>query len=166
MTDEQPSDEQVDAEEASPKPRKDRVLHTRVPEVLDQELRRMAESLRVPVSNLVRSILQDALQAVDMVGERAEDELRGVAERLERGRARMREGAERAALPADPPQPPLAGIIGFQPFFVARGTHCAVCGAALAVGSEAFLGVSDAPTPRRVVVGPKCLPFDAASRGS
>ena len=40
--------------------RKERVLHTRVPEVLAEELKKMAEAMRVPVSNVVRTVLEDA----------------------------------------------------------------------------------------------------------
>ncbi len=42
--------------------RKERVLHTRVPAALERELKRFAEALRIPVSNLVRTILEDALE--------------------------------------------------------------------------------------------------------
>jgi hypothetical protein len=38
--------------------RKERVLHTRISEPLAEDIRRMAEDLRVPVSNLVRNGLQ------------------------------------------------------------------------------------------------------------
>jgi hypothetical protein len=75
--------------------RKERVLHTRVPAVLEQELKRVADALRLPVSNLVRTILEDALSAVDHVGRRAEGELRGVAERLAHERDRLRGGLAR-----------------------------------------------------------------------
>ncbi len=69
---------------------KERVLHTRVPAVLDQELKRLARSLRVPVSNVVRAILEDAVDAVDTVGERAEGELMGFLDRLARQRDELR----------------------------------------------------------------------------
>ena len=53
----------------SSKRRKERVIHTRVPAVLEQELKRLADGLRVPVSNVVRTILEDAVDALDSVGE-------------------------------------------------------------------------------------------------
>ena len=62
--------------------RKERVLLTRVPAVLEQELKRVANAWRVPVSNVVRALLEDALDTLDVVGAKAEDELRGVAEKL------------------------------------------------------------------------------------
>ncbi|MGF1468232.1 MAG: hypothetical protein ACFCGT_19090 [Sandaracinaceae bacterium] len=86
-----------------------------MPEVLEEELKRLAENLRVPVSNVVRAILEDALDAVDTVGQRAEGEILGFVERLAKNRSdlrsRMAGGAARAPVePADdadpgPPRP-------------------------------------------------------------
>ncbi|MBW2508401.1 MAG: hypothetical protein JRE81_07215, partial [Deltaproteobacteria bacterium] len=71
--------------------RKERVLHTRVPAVLEQELKRVANAWRVPVSNVVRALLEDALDTLDVVGAKAEDELREVAEKLASERQRIRQ---------------------------------------------------------------------------
>ncbi len=49
--------------------RKERVMHTRISEDLDAALRRAAEDLRVPVSNLVRNLLEDAFDVVETVTE-------------------------------------------------------------------------------------------------
>jgi ElaB/YqjD/DUF883 family membrane-anchored ribosome-binding protein len=79
---------------AAGKNRKERVLHTRIPERLEDELKSVAEALRMPVSNLVRSILEDAIDAADRAGERVEtglqraartvhDESERIAERVE-----------------------------------------------------------------------------------
>lgn len=92
--------------QAMTKEKKERVLHTRVPEVLEQELKRLATSLRVPVSNVVRTMLMDAVEAANVVGERAEGELRGAAARLNEHRAKLRQqttDALRAGIPL--PQP-------------------------------------------------------------
>ena len=81
--------------------RKERVLHTRVPAVLEQELKRVANAWRVPVSNVVRALLEDALDTIDIVGAKAEDELRVVAEKLasERQRIRRRSTEQRSEPP-------------------------------------------------------------------
>lgn len=44
-------------------------MHTRISEDLDEALRRAAEDLRVPVSNLVRNLLEDAFDVVESVTE-------------------------------------------------------------------------------------------------
>src|SRR5271166_3750848 len=59
-----------DAEPEDPRDaKKERVLHTRVPAVLERELKRFADNLRVPVSNLVRTILEDAVSVADAATE-------------------------------------------------------------------------------------------------
>ena len=45
--------------------RKARVLHTRVSEDLDEAIRDAADELRVPVSNLVRNVLEDIFEVVE-----------------------------------------------------------------------------------------------------
>lgn len=72
------------------RPRKERVIHTRVPAPLEEELKRFAEELRIPVSNLIRTILEDALAAADQAGERVERGLRDGAARLADGREHLR----------------------------------------------------------------------------
>jgi hypothetical protein len=48
--------------------RKERVLHARIPAVLDEQIKKLAEGLRVPVSNLVRNVLEDALVMTRRIG--------------------------------------------------------------------------------------------------
>jgi predicted DNA-binding protein len=76
--------------------RKERVLHTRVPAVLEDELKRLATNLKMPVSNVVRAILEDAIEAVEVVGVRAEDELKGFVTKLSEQREAIRQGASQA----------------------------------------------------------------------
>lgn len=155
---------------------KERVLHTRVPAVLDQELKRLAHSLRVPVSNVVRAILEDAVDAVDTVSERTESELLGFVHRLARqrdelrSRVRARPGDEGEIedveeVPAEPDeaarscpeQAPelLDGVFGYQPLVLAADTECSVCGRMLPAGSEAHRALLDDPT-RRVFLAADC----------
>jgi hypothetical protein len=138
-------------------PKKEKVLHTRVPAVLEQELKELAKNLRVPVSNVVRTILEDAVNTVDVVGRRAESELRGAAERL----AHKAPAAGRAKKPGAK-KAPLAGVIGYQKLRLARDEECTLCGATLPRGDEAHLGIRDDGGPR-VLLGDECLPFRARS---
>jgi hypothetical protein len=180
--DEMPGDEPEATDD--PRSRKERVLHTRVPGVLEDELKRLATSLRVPVSNVVRAILEDAVEAADRVSRRTEGGIRGWSDRIAEERVRLRErvvpprptpapsesSPQRA--PASQPAPstraestapvaPLAGVLGFQQIFLATAAHCVLCGRALAAGDEAFLGIRETPGPR-VLVGRECLPGRAA----
>ncbi len=156
------------------RPRKERVLHTRVPVVLEQELKRLAGSLRVPVSNVVRTILEDAVDTIDSVGQLAEGELRGVAERLSRQRGRLRKSTgskpKPESVPADPepqeapPLAPLAGVVGYQPLLLARDERCGLCGRTLSVGQQAYLGIREVAGGPQVIIGRECLPTFAAQQ--
>ena len=167
------------------KPRKEKVLHTRVPAVLEQELKRLASSLRVPVSNVVRTILEDAVDTLDTVGRAAEGELRGVADLLERRRdallkprptsrqdrreAKAKEAKGETKDPearsAEPTaSAPLSGVMGYQPMLLARQEQCTLCGRPLLAGEQAYLGLREVAGGPRVVLGEECLPFSAAGQ--
>src|SRR3954462_9941506 len=81
-------EEEVRTSELSGK--KERVLHTRVPAVLERELKRFADNLRIPVSNLVRTILEDALDVADAATENVEERLKNAAKQLEHERERLK----------------------------------------------------------------------------
>ena len=148
--------------------KKERVLHTRVPAVLEKELKRLATNLKVPVSNVVRAILEDAVEAMDAVSERAEGELHGMAERLAHTRSVLKSAPKREAKPnvdaADAPEPApacpeesgaLEGVIGFQMLTLAADAACSVCGRKLARGTRAHRGVRDDDGPG-VLLGREC----------
>ena len=129
-------------------PRKERVLHTRVPAVLEQELKRVANAWRVPVSNVVRALLEDALDTLDVVGAKAEDELRGVAEKLESERQRIRKRSmDGSHPPRQDAQPrderasgdPLDGANGATPLTVGHDGVCGLTGENLPPGSQAIM---------------------------
>ena len=142
--------------------KKERVLHTRVPAVLEKELKRLATNLRVPVSNVVRAILEDAVTVADVATKRTEAELRGWAEKIGDERERLRKRVrpseiDEAPAPEDAElaDDPLEGVIGFQPLVLASAMKCAKCGRAFDAGDEAFVGIGG---PTRVVIGRECLP--------
>jgi hypothetical protein len=136
------------AAEASAK--KERVLHTRVPAVLERELKRFAENLRIPVSNLVRAILEDAVSVADAATENVEARLKRAAQQLESERERLKRRVK-----ADP----LADVIAFQAVTLAQAAACAKCLGDLAVGEPAHLGLTDSPASRpRLFVCARCLP--------
>jgi hypothetical protein len=130
---------EASGEDAGATEKKERVLHTRVPVVLERELKRFAENLRIPVSNLVRAILEDAMEAADVAGESVEGRLKRAAQTLGQGREQLK----KRVLPD-----PFEGVFAFQPVTLAQPTTCAKCQKKLAVGMTAHLGLTDSP-PRK-----------------
>jgi hypothetical protein len=140
---------EVDGGPRGPQDKKERVLHTRIPVVLEQELKRFADNLKVPVSNLVRTILEDALTVADHATGRVEAELQAAA-RL----AFHKREALRAKLK---PRSTLDDVFGYQPIVLAQDTRCTGCGAPLASGGQAWLGMREEPGPR-VIACAACIP--------
>ena len=134
--------------------RKERVIHTRVPAVLEQELKRLADNIRVPVSNLVRTILEDAVDMADRAGRGVEAELHRAATTLSSKRESILQRKRGLAHKVHP----LDGVIGFQSMTLAAEARCARCDAALDPGDDAHLGVSMDPGAPRVVVCNDCVP--------
>jgi hypothetical protein len=148
-----PNDNEPEDGDKTPGPQaKERVLHTRVPAVLEQELKRLAENIRVPVSNLVRTILEDAVTMADRAGRGVEEELQRAASNLSQKREAILAKKEKVAAQR------LEGIIGFQPLVLASDATCAKCLTPLAAGDDAHLGVPADPNAPRVVVCDTCVP--------
>ncbi len=129
--------------------KKERVLHTRVPAVLERELKRFADNLRIPVSNLVRAILEDALNVADLAGTGIEERLKNAAKTLEHERERLKQRVK---------SDPLAGIVAFQAVTLTQPASCAKCKKSLSRGALAQLGVTDG-TYRgpNLIVCPTCV---------
>ena len=147
-----PTDVEDPFEPASPA-KKERVLHTRVPAVLEQELKRFARNLRVPVSNVVRVILEDALKVADRATGEVEDRLRKAASVVSTEREQIRETLKELD--------PLEDVLGFQPLILAQPTTCAACRASLRRGERGWLGLTEEPG-RRVIVCGQCVPAAAS----
>lgn len=132
--------------------RKERVLHTRVPAVLERELKRFADNLRIPVSNLVRTILEDAVSVADAAGDRVEERLKNAARQLEHERERLKKKVQ---------FDPLADVFAFQTVTIAQAAVCTKCGIELRPGARAHLGLTDGgakPPGGRIFVCDGCLP--------
>ncbi len=148
--------------------RKERVLHTRISEQLAEDIRRMAEDLRVPVSNLVRNVLEEAFAVVEKVSDNVGDLVGEVVEEAERARDRIRArrrrqwgGRARAAAaeaPADeePPAPSYPDVIGWQPLIFNQPRHCSDCGVGIEVGERAFAGLAATGLSPHVLCG-ECM---------
>jgi hypothetical protein len=129
--------------------KKERVLHTRVPAVLERELKRFADNLRVPVSNLVRTILEDAVSVADAATENVEERLKRAAKHLEKERERIKKKME---------HDPLEGVLAFQEVVLAMPARCAKCDKELPRGAKANLAIGESPGHPRRFVCDECLP--------
>src|SRR3954464_6972156 len=110
---------------------KDRVIHTRVPESLEAELRERAQALGMSVSNLVRNVLGHAF---GLVGDVVAD---GHAV------ARAVKGDKPAPSPSSPSAaPPLEDVLAWQPMVLAKNAVCAKCNDLLPKGRDAALGLA------------------------
>jgi hypothetical protein len=123
------------------------VLHTRIPAVLEAELKAAAAALRVPVSNLVRAILEDAVALADRASEKVEDRLTRAARTVHDERDRLK-----ARVATDP----LRDVVAFQKVTMAAEGECAQCRAELHPGDEAALAVTSRPGLARFVC-PSCV---------
>jgi hypothetical protein len=69
---------------------KEKVLHTRISDQLSDDIRSVAEELRVPVSNLVRNVLEEAFSVVETVSENVGDLVEDILEDAESAQHRFR----------------------------------------------------------------------------
>ncbi|MBA3395252.1 MAG: hypothetical protein H0T89_21570 [Deltaproteobacteria bacterium] len=122
--------------------KKERVLHTRVPESLETHLRERAEDLGISVSNLVRNVLGHAF---GLVGDVVADS-HAIA-KAARGGTR-----QPAATPAAAPVASIDDVLGWQPIVLGKNAVCARCNALLPKGRDAAIGVGTS-----LVICPPCL---------
>jgi hypothetical protein len=116
--------------------KKERVIHTRVPESLEAELRQRAQELGMSVSNLVRNVLGHAF---GLVGDVVADS---------HAIARAARGESKAKPTAEPED-----VIAWQPIVLAKNAVCSRCNAILAKGSEAAIAIGG----DRAIVCTTCL---------
>ncbi len=123
-------------ESARSSDRKERVLHARIPEALDQEIKAQARELGVSVSNLVRNILRNTLGLVgDVVEDTAILTRRALGEEPET-KASMR-GSNSAVSPS--------AVVGWQQITLNVNAICTKCNAILKKGTDAAAAVGGDP---------------------
>jgi hypothetical protein len=160
--------------ERSRRDRKERVLHTRISQQLAEDIGRMAEDLRVPVSNLVRNVLEEVFSVVETVTDNVGELIEGVMDEAGRARERARHRGFRAgrhrerAHPRsfsratgeprepEPQRDDPSDLLGWQPLILARPGACSECAAPLARGARAYVGVT-AAGPGALTLCADCL---------
>lgn len=140
--------------------KKERVIHTRVPESLDDEIKRRATDLGLSVSNLVRNILQHTVGLVeDIVHDSAE-----IARSARDTKAAF--GGDAAAAESDPPATERPEqVVGWQIAILNVNAVCDTCNAILPKGSRAGIGLrgGGGPLPVRCQACLKELAGDGES---
>lgn len=117
--------------------RKEHVLQARVSPSLYNNLVAQARRLRVPVSNLVRNILEDSTRMVENIVDGGIE----IAEAIGKGMD----------------EEDLSTVLGWQPMIVNKRLACSHCGQPIRKGREAYMSVG-APGSRTFVIceGCKC----------
>lgn len=162
---------------------KDRLIQTRVPESLESALKQEATRRRLPVSQLVRNILEDTLQIVGDVVDGVDaivQESIALGRQVGQGVARARSttgAATSASAPGQPePQadaPPeaetetetdaaaavaaLDDVYAWNEVVVNREAACSLCATVLSAGATAFVGLRDDPTRARAWSCTQCI---------
>ena len=121
--------------------RKEKVIHTRISESLDEEIRKRATGLGVSVSNLVRNVLLNTFGLVeDIMADGAEI---ARASRDDSRRAATTRAAGTSAHPAP--------VMGWQKIVLNLNAVCTRCNAILSKGKDAAVAVRDGDGPRTVI---------------
>jgi hypothetical protein len=127
--------------------RKERVLHTRVPDSLDRHIKRRARSLGMSASTVVRNVLLTTFGLVeDIVNDSADIALAVTGRRPAEPRARS--GAGGAGTPD--------AVLAWQEAVLNRNAVCDECNAILSKGSQAAIGIPEDAGPRTIIC-PACL---------
>jgi hypothetical protein len=116
---------------------KDRVIHTRVPESLEAELRERAQTLGMSVSNLVRNVLGHAF---GLVGDVVADS---------HAIARAAKGEATRTVEID-------DVLAWQTIVLGKNAVCSKCNAILPKGGAAAIGMPESGGGR-VIICTKCL---------
>jgi hypothetical protein len=129
--------------------RKERVLHTRVPQSLDRHLKWRARNLGMSVSTVVRNVLLTTFGLVeDIVNDSTDIALAVTGHATASARQR---GRGRAVSVADAP-----AVLAWQEAVLNVNAVCDDCNTILAKGSRAAIGIRNTPGPRAIICR-KCL---------
>ena len=124
-----------DTGDQRPDERKERVLHTRVPDSLDRHLKRRARGLGMSVSTVVRHVLLNTFGLVEDIVNDSTNIALALA------------GEDRAE-PAPPPAATPTEIVGWQEVVMNLNALCDRCNAILVKGARGAIGLRDRPGPR------------------
>jgi hypothetical protein len=138
--------------------RKERVLHTRVPDSLDRHIKRRARSLGMSVSTVVRNVLLTTFGLVeDIVNDSTDIALAATGQEPPPRRDRGRTRAATAAAATE--------VLAWQEAVLNVNAVCDQCNGILQKGSRAGIGVREQPGPPAIIC-PPCLAALSRSAGA
>jgi hypothetical protein len=142
--DKPPTDEEAERE------RQERVIHTRISERLENELKERAASLGVSVSNLVRNVLDNAFELVEDI---VADSARVASSATSGWRAATGGSRVRGAAPAAASGAPSSHdeIIGWQELVMNLNAVCSRCNDIIPRGSDAAIAIVHGGGDRPIV---------------
>jgi hypothetical protein len=150
--------------------RRERWLHTRITEELEDALKREARRLRSPVSLVVRNVLEAALDLVDDVvdGGTGRGRAGDGPTRPQHDHHRPHEAERNGAAPAGERRAPasLADVYGWHEVLLNRGARCATCAAGLAAGESAHRGLCEDSSGPAVFLCSRCVARLRSGRGA
>jgi len=117
--------------------KKQKVIHTRVSESMEEELKERANRLGVSVSNLVRNVLQNTFGLVEDI--------------MHDGANLARSARSEAQARATAAPPPAGEVLGWQIAILNRNAVCEQCNEILPKGTEAAIGISDGGGARPIL---------------
>jgi hypothetical protein len=138
-------------ETVDPGARKERVLHTRVPDSLDRHIKRRARSLGMSASTVVRNVLLTTFGLVeDIVNDSADIALAVTGKHPDPTRLRARSRGGDASDGGPSP------VLAWQDAVLNRNAVCDDCNAILHKGQRAAIGIREDAGPRAIIC-PACL---------
>lgn len=139
--------------------RKERVLHTRVPESLDRHLKTRARGLGLSVSTVVRNVLLNTFGLVeDIVTDSTNIALALTGEDTSADGVGRRGRASPDAADRTPNE-----VVAWQEAVLNVNAVCEQCNTVLLKGARAAIGVCERPGPRSILC-PRCLDGVGVSR--
>lgn len=134
------------------KPKKERVIHTRVPEQLDAQLKDKAQGLGMSVSKLIRNVLTNTFDLVDdIVADSAE-----IARSTHNANRAQKETTDSTEIDETENQSS-PQVLGWQPAVLNLNAVCISCNAILPKGQSAHIGISDGPTSAPQIICNICI---------
>jgi hypothetical protein len=136
--------------------RKEKVLHTRIPESLDRRIKKRAHNLGMSVSTVVRNVLLHTFDLVeDIVTDSANLALSIAGDGAQRSDAHIRRRSPAYGVAS------AAEVLAWQEAVLNLNAVCDRCNTILERGTRAAIGLREAPGPQ-VIICTGCLAALAA----